>query len=857
MGEVYLAEDTELDRKVALKFLPPQYTEDPDINARFKREAKAAAALNHPNIITIHEIGEHEGKAFIAMEHVEGQSLKALVGNGRDHSLPMNKILDIAGQICEGLNEAHQAGIVHRDIKPDNLLIDAKGRVKIADFGLAKARGRTKLTEEGSTLGTLNYMSPEQLSAADVDHRSDIWSAGVVLYEMITGRTPFEGDYDAAVSYTIMNEEPEPLARYKTGVSEGLQRIIDKALDKEKETRYQNISDLLADLKREKRDSSTPIKSAGKIKQVLLGQKGLTVAGLVVVLAIIGFFSLDRLRKQPAKQIPATHTQLTFTGMASYPTISSDGKFMAYISGESESDGNVVDAKVMVQDLSGGQALEVASGYFPGAHGWGTLRWSPDGSELLLRGRVGGSYGTYIIPRLGGSARRIWAAFRSCWSPDGSSIASAYNGRKRIWFTHASTGDTSSIALTGDFEWEHGLDWSPSSDRLLFLTVGEEKHTIWTIKTDGSQQQMVVEDSVVLKAPHWSATGRNIYYFRSHAQTKDLLKTNVDLATGRGGGKPQVVQTGLQTGDVSSISNEGKRLLYTRGLVASNLWLITLDDEDGLHRVQTKQLTTGTSWIRQPRISPDGKSVAFSVGSRPKANIFVIPVKSGAMQQLTFLDSYNSGACWSPDGKELAFGSTGTGKAQVWRVRSTGGAPRHFNNSEISGDVFDLTWSPGYDILYRRPGNRNVHILDPKTEEERELVPNDSVGWMFRPRFSPGGDKVAVFWNRYQPRGSRGLWLISFADSSQTLLHKGSWFPIEWSEDGQWIYAWEKGQKAHKIIMVYLKSGASKPLVTLPFDRLDSWSMPTMTPDGKHIVCAVTETQSDIWLMENFDPEVK
>ena len=251
MGEVYLAEDTELDRKVALKFLPPQYTEDPEINARFKREAKAAAALNHPNIITIHEIGEHEGKAFIAMEYVEGQSLRNFVGAHCSVPLRMNEIIDIASQICEGLSEAHQAGIVHRDIKPDNILIDAKGRVKIADFGLAKARGRTKLTEEGTTFGTLNYMSPEQLDAADVDHRSDIWSFGVVLYEMITGQTPFAGDYDAAVSYAIMQEEPEPLARYKTGVSEGLQRIVDKALDKDKETRYQHVDDLLADLKRD------------------------------------------------------------------------------------------------------------------------------------------------------------------------------------------------------------------------------------------------------------------------------------------------------------------------------------------------------------------------------------------------------------------------------------------------------------------------------------------------------------------------------------------------------------------------------------------------------------------------------
>ena len=249
MGEVYLAEDTELDRKVALKFLPPQYTEDPEINARFKREAKAAAALNHPNIITIHEIGENQGKAFIVMEYVEGQSLRNFVGAHCSVPLRMNEIIDYASQICEGLSEAHQAGIVHRDIKPENILIDSKGRVKIADFGLAKAQGRTKLTEEGSTMGTLSYMSPEQIQSANVDQRSDIFSVGVALYEMITGQLPFKGDYEAAVSYAIMHEEPEPLTALRTGVPISLDGIIAKALAKEADTRYQHVDELPVDLK--------------------------------------------------------------------------------------------------------------------------------------------------------------------------------------------------------------------------------------------------------------------------------------------------------------------------------------------------------------------------------------------------------------------------------------------------------------------------------------------------------------------------------------------------------------------------------------------------------------------------------
>jgi len=304
MGEVYLAEDTELDRKVALKFLPPQYTEDPEINARFKREAKAAAALNHPNIITIHEIGEHEGKAFIAMEYVEGQSLKDVVRNGHDRSLPINQILDYASQICEGLSEAHHAGIVHRDIKPENILIDSKQRVKIADFGLAMQRDVTKLTRESSTFGTLSYMSPEQIQSANVDQRSDIFSVGVTLYEMITGQLPFKGDYEAAVTYSIMNEEPEPLARYKTGISDELQRIVDKTLNKDTTTRYQSASDLLADLKGLQKPPTTT--AGARPGKKTINRKPLVLAGVgfLVALAIYITFSFNNL-KFFASQKPA------------------------------------------------------------------------------------------------------------------------------------------------------------------------------------------------------------------------------------------------------------------------------------------------------------------------------------------------------------------------------------------------------------------------------------------------------------------------------------------------------------------------------------------------------------------------
>lgn len=247
MGEVYLAEDTELNRKVALKFLPPHLCHDADCRSRFKREAQTAAKLNHFNIVTIHEVSEFKGRPFIAMEHLEGLTLDLYL---KEKQPDLEEMVRLAIQICQGLQEAHSQGIVHRDIKPGNILVDMKGRAKILDFGLATIKGMNKITKAGSTLGTVNYMSPEQTRGEELDNRSDIFSLGVVLYQMITGRLPFTGDHEPAVVYAIGFEEPEPLARFKSRVPDELQRIVCKSLAKDPALRYQHADELLADLKR-------------------------------------------------------------------------------------------------------------------------------------------------------------------------------------------------------------------------------------------------------------------------------------------------------------------------------------------------------------------------------------------------------------------------------------------------------------------------------------------------------------------------------------------------------------------------------------------------------------------------------
>ncbi len=251
MGIVYKAHDTKLDRTVALKFLPHYLGSDVSEKERFFHEARAASALNHPHVTTIYEIDEHEQQSFIALEYVEGQTLKQLT----ERETPsIKKVLDIAIQVCDGLAAAHEKGIVHRDIKSDNIMVTSKGQVKVMDFGLAKLRGATKLTQAGSTVGTAAYMSPEQASGDEVDHRSDIFSFGVVLYELLAGNLPFRGEHHSAILYSIMNEEPQPVARFNNKVSPEIERIVTKALSKEKEERYQHIDDLLTDLRRERKN---------------------------------------------------------------------------------------------------------------------------------------------------------------------------------------------------------------------------------------------------------------------------------------------------------------------------------------------------------------------------------------------------------------------------------------------------------------------------------------------------------------------------------------------------------------------------------------------------------------------------
>lgn len=287
MGVVYKAEDTRLKRTIALKFLPPELTRDPDAKERFIHEAQAASSLQHNNICTVHDIDEtSDGQLFIVMDSYKGETLKKKLEHG---PVPLNSAIDIGLQVARGLQAAHEAGVVHRDVKPANIMVTTKGEAKILDFGLAKLAGQAILTKTGSTVGTAAYVSPEQARGEDVDRRSDIFSLGVVLYEMITGHRPFKGEHEAAIMYSLMNETPEPLARYKADLPNELQQVIDKSLAKDKENRYQHIDEMLVDLRtiRHETPAATQVRrKAGKLSLRI----GAVIA--LVALAVLGYVFL-------------------------------------------------------------------------------------------------------------------------------------------------------------------------------------------------------------------------------------------------------------------------------------------------------------------------------------------------------------------------------------------------------------------------------------------------------------------------------------------------------------------------------------------------------------------------------------
>jgi serine/threonine protein kinase len=841
MGEVYKARDAKLARFVAIKVLPESLSKDQDALTRFEREAHAVAALNHPNILSIHDFGTSDGIAYAVMELLEGDSLRTRLESA---PLTQRRAVEIAVQIAHGLAAAHEKGIIHRDLKPENVFLTSDGRVKILDFGLAKRMGpeagltnapTAAGTEPGAVMGTVGYMSPEQVRGRELDSRTDVFSFGAILYEMLSGRRAFKADSGIETMNAILKEDPPELLESGRNVSPALDRIVRHCLEKSPEARFHSASDVAFNLEALSNASSSSAARVvtGRVRRKAPVAMAASILGAAAILGL-GYLAGRRGSRETAGA-PEFHQLTMLPGEEYSPSLSPDGQTFAYVAN--------VGAKsdIFVQRVDGKNAIdlttECAKGSFEPA-------FSPNGDRIAYRSECGN--GIFVMGATGENSRRLTDfGYNPAWSPDGKEIAFssdsgsnvyARSGTGELWAIEVESGKKRRIS-EGDAV---APSWSPHGHRIAFwgLPKGSGQRVLWTISSRGGERPRPatrLDEMYINWNPIWSPDGKWLFFASNRGGTANIWRVAIDEKSGEARGTPQAVPVAATSVGQFSLARDGKRLVFEAVMTLSEIRNVAFDTDRGAVVGAPATVFRAAMSVLDLSLSPSGNEIVFRPIGRQE-DLFLVHTDGTRFRQLTDDAFKKRGPEWAPDGSSIAFYSDRTGHYEIWSIRPDGSGLTQLTKTTGDGTWYPH-WSPdGKSIAY--PDGTGAEIVPVNRPGSTERLPKMEDGKWFQVKsWSPDGTELAGQINSLNAAG--GVAVYSLRDRKYEMVTDTGGEPAFLLDGKRILYSDRDG-----IRLVDRGSKVSRLVLPIPATELVNYAV---TADRRTIYLVVGQTQGDIW----------